>query len=49
MLLARRRMTISKTDLGLLLGVLGVLVSLGLSAYAVVAIVAYLLGKLTQG
>lgn len=42
-------MTISKTDLGLLLAALSLLVSLGLSAYVVVAVVAYLLGKLTQG
>jgi hypothetical protein len=42
-------MTISKTDLGLLLAALSLLVSLGLSAYAVVAILAFLLGKLTQG
>lgn len=42
-------MTISKTDLGLLLAALSLLVSLGLSVYAVVAALAFLLGKLTQG
>jgi hypothetical protein len=41
-------MTISKTDLSLLLAALGVLVSLGLSGYAVVAVAAFLLGKLTH-
>lgn len=40
-------MTISKTDLSLLLSALSVLLSLGLGAYAVVAVVAYLLAKLT--
>jgi hypothetical protein len=39
---------ISKADLGLLLAALSLLVSLGLSAYAVVAVVAYLLGKLNR-
>lgn len=41
-------MTISKTDLGLLLGALSLLISLGLSAYAVVAVAAFLLGKLSR-
>lgn len=41
-------MTISKTDLGLLLAALSLLVSLGLSAYAVVALVAFLLGRFVQ-
>ncbi|HXR29869.1 MAG TPA: hypothetical protein VN752_01850 [Solirubrobacterales bacterium] len=39
-------MTISKTDLSLLLSVLSVLLSLGLGTYVVVAVVAYLLAKL---
>jgi hypothetical protein len=39
-------MTISKTDLSLLLSVLSLLLSLGLGAYAVVAVMAYLLAKL---
>jgi len=41
-------MTISKTDLGLLLAALSLLVSLGLSAYAVVAVVAFLIGRVSQ-
>jgi hypothetical protein len=40
-------MTISKADLSLLLATLSVLLSLGLSAYVVVAVMAYLLAKLT--
>jgi hypothetical protein len=44
----RAPMTISKTDLGLLLAALSLLVSLGLSAYAVVALVAFLLGRVSQ-
>lgn len=42
-------MTISKTDLGLLLAAVSLLVSLGLGAYAVVAIAAFLLGRFAQG
>jgi hypothetical protein len=41
-------MTISKTDLGLLLAALSLLVSLGLSGYAVVAVFAFLLGRVSQ-
>jgi hypothetical protein len=39
--------TLSKTDLSLLLSVLSVLLSLGLTTYAVVAVMAYLLAKVT--
>jgi hypothetical protein len=40
-------MTISKTDLSLLLSALSVLLSIGLSGYVVVAVMAFLLAKLT--
>jgi hypothetical protein len=42
-----RAVTVSKTDLSLLLSVLSVLLSLGLTTYAVVAAMAYLLAKVT--
>jgi hypothetical protein len=39
---------LSKTDLGLLLAALSLLVSLRLGAYAIVAVAAFLLGRLSR-
>jgi hypothetical protein len=40
-------MEISKTDLSLLLSALSVLIALGLTAYVIVAAMAFLIAKLT--
>ena len=40
-------MEISKTDLSLLLSTLAVLIALGLTAYVIVAVMAYAVAKIT--
>ncbi len=43
----KEKITISKTDLSLLLAALSVLLSLGLSAYVIVAVMVFLFAKIS--